>query len=102
MLDAVTRVTMAFGEVPVIIVGDMQGHLAEQSDQMSVALRRGWLADEGWEHPPPQTGCPAPTYIPGGAETRIDFVFTNRFAHGMFRKFRVDEYTWVPQHRAVF
>ena len=101
-LDAVTRVTMALDEVPAIIVGDMQGNPAEQSDQMSIALRRGWLADEGWEHRSRQTGCPAPPYISGGAETRIDFVVTNRFAHGMFRKFRVDEHSWVPTHRATF
>ena len=94
--------TMALGEVPAIIAGDIQGHPAEQSDQMSCAMRRGWLVDEGWEHRSPQTGCPAPTYVSGGAETRIDYVLTNRVAHCMFRMFRVDEHTWVPKHRAIF
>ena len=90
ILDATTRVTTALGEVPVIIAGDTQGHPAEQSDQMSCAMRRGWLVDGGWEHRSPKTGCPAPTYLSGGAETRIDYVLTNRVAHCMFRKFRVE------------
>ena len=60
ILDAV-----ALGEVPVIIVGDVQGNPAEQSDQMSGALRRGWLVDGGWEHRPQPPGCPAPTFISG-------------------------------------
>ena len=97
ILDAV-----ALGEVPVIIVGDVQGNPAEQSDQMSGALRRGWLVDEGWEHRPQPPGCPAPTFISGGSETRIEFVLTNRLAPGMFRKFRVGGDTWVPKHRAIF
>ena len=50
ILDAGTRVTMALGEVKVIIVGDMQRNPAEQSDQMSGALRRGWSVVEGWDH----------------------------------------------------
>ena len=67
--DAATRVTVALGEVPVIIVGDMQGNPAEQPGQMSIALRRGWLADEGWEHCSTQTGCPAPTFISESRDT---------------------------------
>ena len=67
-----TRVAMALGVVLVIIAGDTQGHPAEQSDQISCAMRRGLLVGEG------------------------------RVAHCMFRKFRVDEQTWVPKHRAIF